>query len=116
MLTKVDHIDLRVPDLEETVKFLKSLGLIEKRRCGEPRCSVEMQLPGEDQVVFEIRNNTVATTEVAHIAFRVSDDKVVDVLESQGIKFKKKNSIIKDTGRTVSNIVDYSGQAWQLTD
>lgn len=116
MLQKVDHIDLRVPDLEATVSFLKSIGLIEKRRCLTDRMSVEMQLPGEDQVVFEMRQGKTDKTVVAHVAFKVDSLDDVDVLEENGIVFKKKKSVIVDTGRTVSNIVDYSGQTWQLTD
>lgn len=116
MLTKVDHIDLRVPDLEATVAFLKTLGLIEKRRVTTARMSVEMQLPGDDQVVFEMRQGKSDKTEVAHVAFRVESLEDVDTLEKSGVVFKKKRSMIADTGRTVSNIVDYSGQTWQLTD
>ena len=116
MLTKVDHIDLKVPSLEATVAFFKSIGLIEKRRSGAPRFSVEMQLPGEDQVVFEIRESNVDKTIVNHIAFRIESQDDVETLESKGVVFKKKHSVIADTGRVVSNVVDYSGQSWQVTD
>lgn len=55
MLTQVDHIDMRVNDLEATVETLKKMGLQEKRRTPAPRSSVEMALPGENQVTFELR-------------------------------------------------------------
>ena len=115
MLTKVDHIDLKVPNLEESVKFLKSIGLIEKRR-SEARGSVEMQLPGEDQVVFELRQHDSDKTVLNHVAFRVESQDDIEALEAQGIEFKNKHKLIVDTGRTVSGIVDYSGRTWQLTD
>ena len=115
MLTKVDHIDLKVPNLEESVEFLKLLGLVEKRR-SEARGSVEMQLPGEDQVVFELRQDDVEKTVVNHIAFKVESQDDVEALEAKGVKFKNKHKLIVDTGRTVSGIIDCSGKSWQLTD
>ena len=55
MLTQVDHIDMRVNDLEATVETLKKMGLQEKRRTPAPRSSVEMALPGENQVTITER-------------------------------------------------------------
>ena len=115
MLTKVDHIDLKVPNLEQSVAFLKSIGLVEKRR-SEARGSVELQLPGEDQVVFELRLHNSDKTVLNHVAFRVEIQDDVEALEAQGIVFKNKHKLIADTGRTVSGIMDYSGLNWQLTD
>ena len=116
MLINIDHIDLLVPDVEATVTFLKSLGLVEKRRSAPPRCSVEMQIPGEQQVVIELRPGCECKTTLNHIAFKIDCENTIECLEYSGIKFGKKHSLIKDTGRTVSNVQDYSGQSWQLTD
>lgn len=116
MLTRVDHIDIRVPDVEATVAYLKTLGLIEKRRTGEPRLSVEMQLPGENQVVFELRREEEGKTGLQHIAFHIDSPETPEQLKAEGIVFRNQNHFIKDTGRTVSNMVDPNGLTWQLTD
>lgn len=117
MLTRVDHIDIRVSDLEGTVSLLTKMGLEIRRRTSAPRSSVEMALPGEAQVVFELR--PVAEGEhsgVHHIAFRQSDEQDVEHLKEQGVSFLTEHYLIKATGRTVSSFQDQSGLTWQLTD
>ena len=46
MLTQVDHIDMRVNDLEATVETLKKMGLQEKRRTPAPRSSGSAERAG----------------------------------------------------------------------
>ena len=116
MLDRVDHIDMRVADLEVTVATLKKMGLIEKRRTPEPRSSVEMSLPGENQVTFEIRPADGGAQGVHHIAFHQTQDSDVEALKEQGIVFKTEHMTIKATGRTVSSFDDENGTTWQLTD
>lgn len=116
MLTQVDHIDMRVNDLEATVGTLKKMGLQEKRRTPAPRSSVEMALPGENQVTFELRPANGNPQGVHHVAFRQSRPEDVEVLKEQGIVFKTEHATIKDTGRTVSSFPDPNGIMWQLTD
>lgn len=116
MLTRVDHIDMRVDDLEATVKTLRKMGLEEKRRTLAPRSSVEMALPGEGQVVFELRPANGGVQGVHHVAFRQSEAGDVEALKEQGIVFKTEHAVIKDTGRTVSSFPDPNGIMWQLTD
>lgn len=117
MVTGVDHIDMRVADLEATVSTLLKLGLEIRRRTEAPRSSVEMALPGENQVVFELRptgNDGIAG--VHHIAFKQSSPEDVEDLKSKGISFLTEHFTIKATGRTVSSFSDPNGQTWQLTD
>lgn len=116
MLTQVDHIDLRVADLEETVATLEKMGLRVNRRTPAPRSSVEMSLPGDGQVSFEIRPANDGPVGVHHIAFHQSEPEDVERLKEQGITFKTEHMLIKATGRTVSSFTDKGGITWQLTD
>lgn len=118
MLTRVDHIDLKVPNLDEVLPFFKSLGFVELRRTDAERGSVEIALPGENQIVFEIRaDSRVETTTVDHIAFKVQD--VTDDLKGlkgAGVTFEKEAYFVPHSGRTISNLRDPHGAKWQLTD
>ena len=117
MITCVDHIDIKVVDFEETVDFFKKMGFAEKRRTPAPRCSVEMALPGENQVVFEIHKiDDPAAVGVHHIAFRQTDSGTVDEFKALGMKFITENKLIPATGRSVSSFKDGNGLTWQLTD
>jgi len=116
MLTRLDHIDIKVADLEATVNTLLDMGLVIVRRAPAPRNSVEMALPGRDQVVMEIHAaKEGGFTGVHHIAFK-SDGGDLDSLKEKGVAFKTENALIKDTGRTVSSFSDANGLTWQLTD
>ena len=75
-----------------------------------------MQLPGEGQVVFELRQGEGDKTVVHHIAFKADSSDDVAALQQRGVVFKTVNAYIADTGRSVSSAPDYSGQVWQLTD
>lgn len=116
MLTRLDHIDIKVSDFEATVQTLLSLGLVVTRRAPAPRNSVEMALPGENQVVLEIHPaKEGGFTGVHHIAFQ-SDGGDLEELKAKGVQFRSENMLIKDTGRTVSSFSDPNGLTWQLTD
>lgn len=118
MLTRVDHIDLKVPNIDEVLPFFKSLGFVEVRRTDPERGSVEVALPGENQIVFEIRgDSSVDTTTVDHIAFKVQNvaDDLKD-LKGAGLIFEKEFYLVPHSGRTISNLRDPHGAKWQLTD
>ncbi|WP_165976867.1 VOC family protein [Arthrobacter nitrophenolicus] len=118
MLTRIDHIDLKVPDLAGTVDFLTTLGLEVLRMTDPARGSVELALPGQGQIVFELREDcTVSGTTLNHVAFSTSDA-VADVrkFESLGLPITKAHAHIQHSGRTISNITDPGGTTWQLTD
>lgn len=117
MLIRVDHIDLRVREFEETVAMFEKLGLTVTRSMPQ-RNSVEMALPGENQVVFEIHQvPDGADTGIHHIAFKsAGENDDVERLKAEGIGFKSEKKKIADTGRTVSSFSDSNGLTWQLTD
>ncbi|HAP55324.1 MAG: VOC family protein [Spirochaetia bacterium] len=116
MLLRIDHIDFKVKDMEAFVNDLLKIGMVEKRRSPAPRLSVELALPGENQVVFEVHQlKEGAGQEIHHIAFK-SDGNDLERLKRNGFSFKTENLLIKDTGRTVSTFSDTNGFTWQLTD
>ena len=116
MLKFVDHIDMLVKDLESEVAFLEKLGFIIKRRLPDHGNAGEMQLPGENQVVFEMRACGEKAPGIRHIAFRVEDLHTVEELKGNGVVFRTENRFVEATGRTVSNVNDPNGNSWQLTD
>jgi lactoylglutathione lyase len=116
MVTRVDHIDLRVADVEASVAFFKRLGFVEVRRTEPPRHSVEVALPGSDQVVFEVRPAGEGKTGINHVAFKIEGADSLEQLKAAGITFNRESNYVPDTGRTVSNFRDSDGTSWQLTD
>ena len=117
MLTAVDHIDLKVPNLEEAERFFLGLGMQVVRRTADSRRSVELALPGENQVIFEIREDTgITTTVIDHVAFRADAAHTVEQLRDAGVTFTREHHLVVDTGRTVSNFVDAAGGKWQIAE
>lgn len=118
MLNRVDHIDVRTPDFDGTVEFFRALGLDEVRRTHPDRASVELALPGEGQVVFEVRLDEQANaTYIHHVAFHSDDaEAAVRAISDRGVTFSKKHELIEHTGRTISNAHDAGGGTWQVTD
>ena len=118
MLTGIDHIDLKVPNLDEAVAFLSSLGMTLIRETPAHRGSIEMALPGAGQVVFEIRqDDSVSATTLSHVAFASTDSEAdIAAFKVSGLTVTKELAFIPGSGRTISNVVDPSGLTWQLTD
>ena len=120
MLKYVDHIDLKVKEFKATVAMFREMGFGIRREMPE-RGSVEMALPGEHQVVFEIHRAKEGGFEgIHHIAFKSEEapgeDDVAAIRERCGVEFLTERSVIKHTGRTVSSFKDVNGLTWQLTD
>lgn len=116
MIQRIDHIDLRVSDLDEAEKFFKTLGFETLRKMDPPRNSVEMALPGEGQVVFEIRQVKEGQgCGIDHIGFAIDSEQAIAGLERQGVEFTGKNKLVAATGRTVSNFIGPDASKWQLT-
>ncbi len=116
MVRKIDHIDIRVSDLAAAEAFFKTLGMEVLRRMPAPRNSLEMKLPGEGQVVFEIRLAKEGEPRgIAHVGFEIDSADDVELLEQAGIPFSGKNRYVSASGRTVSNFTDTDGGKWQLT-
>lgn len=116
MLTYVDHVDMLVKDLDAQIEFFTKLGLVVKRRLPDHGNAVEMQLPGENQTVFEMRACGDKEPCIRHIAFHVADENTVQELKDNGVNFRTENRFVPATGRTVSNVNDPNGNSWQLTD
>ncbi|CAG0954521.1 partial lactoylglutathione lyase, partial [Anaerolineae bacterium] len=90
---------------------------VEVRRTSPPRLSVEVALPGEDQVVFEVRQAEEGDKPgINHVAFKVENSDTLAEIKARGIQFDREANFVKDTGRTVSNMRDPHGNRWQLTD
>ena len=116
MLQRIDHIDLRVSDLDKSEEFFHKLGFKTLRKMGPPRNSMEMALPGEGQVVFEIRQvKEGQSCGIDHIGFEVASEQEISDLEQEGVVFTGKNKFVAATGRTVSNFTGPDASKWQLT-
>lgn len=117
MLTRVDHIDVKVPDLSVALDFFAALGLVEVRRT-PARGSVEVALPGDGQVVFELREDaTLDRFVMDHIAFGSTDQAAdAEALTAAGREFSRTNTFIPITGKTISDFTDPYGTRWQLSD
>jgi len=115
VISAVDHIDLKVPDLRAASEFLQVLGFEVLRDSGD---SVELALPGEDQVKIEVREDpSLSATQVDHIAFRVDDGlAALADLKARGVVFDRERATIARTGRVVSNFRDPAGGKWQLAE
>ncbi|MGH7304721.1 MAG: VOC family protein [Candidatus Rokuibacteriota bacterium] len=104
--TKIDHIELIVNRFDEYVALFRALGFQERIRTKHHGDSVEFQLPGENQPVFEIhRVGGEEAIGVNHIAFQVAD--VAATVEPV---------YVRATGRTVLNLRDPDGWRLQLVD
>lgn len=117
MLERIDHIDIRVPSLVDAEKFLLGLGFEVRRRHDGERTSVEMALPGDGQVFFEIREDAnLQASLVDHIAFAASDvAQTITALQDAGYAAPGPR-LVPSTGRTVSSFATPLGFKWQLTD
>ncbi len=118
MVTQIDHIEIIVNDVEEYVDFFTSLGFEVVKRSNHHEGSVEFQLPGPNQPIFEIHK--VLMEEVIginHIALRVDD-----VNETNELFMKKGYNVISAphfspyTGRTNMDARDPDGWRVQICD
>lgn len=118
MIRKVDHIAMCVPDVDEMAEFFKKMGFEEVRRTDHHGASVEVRLPGENQVVFEFTK--LGTTEVPgvnHVAFQVDDcQAVVSQLKVEGIMFDSEAHLVQASGRVIASFRDHHGFRFQVTE
>lgn len=118
MIQGIDHIELIVRDVEEFVAFFQKLGfklLTQTSHHGE---SAELQLPGENQPIFEIHQvGGEENIGVNHIAFRVDNAQAAyESMQRQGIGGAKTPNFVRATGRTTVNFRDPDGWRLQLVD
>lgn len=118
MVSQVDHIELIVDDLESYVRLFRSMGFALLSRTTHHGVSVELQLPGPNQPIFELhRAQGEEVIGVNHIAFRVDDVQTAyAALRADGVRFEEEPRLIKETGRTIANGRDPDGWRFQLVD
>jgi catechol 2,3-dioxygenase-like lactoylglutathione lyase family enzyme len=117
MITGIDHIEIIVRDLKEYVAFYEKLGFKILRWTDHHGKSVEMQLPGDDQPIFEIHQVIGEENPgINHISFRVDDiDATHADLKAKGVAFQK-DVHQSSTGRKNALLRDPDGWRLQLSD
>lgn len=117
MLRSIDHIEIIVRDVDAYVAFLQKMGFQLLTRTSHHGSSAELQLPGENQPIFEIHQvSGEENIGINHIAFRVEDaNAAYTELHKQGIDARSPN-FVTATGRTTVNFRDPDGWRLQLVD
>ena len=117
MITGIDHIEIIVRDLDEFVAFYEKLGFKVVRWTDHHGKSVEMQVPGDNQPVFEIHQLIGEENPgINHISFRVVDiDATHADLKAKGVVFQR-DVHQSSTGRKNALLRDPDGWRLQLSD
>ncbi|MCW5852439.1 MAG: VOC family protein [Anaerolineae bacterium] len=117
MITRVDHLEICVGDIDAVAELFKKLGFVEIRRTKHHGEAVELSLPGEDQLVFEFHTGKdEEVVGVNHIAFKVDNlEEAVAEFEARGVKFSTPIATSKATGRSTCNFRDAAHLRYQLT-
>lgn len=120
MFSGLDHLDIAVERLGETVEFLKKLGF-EVIRESEERGSVELRFPGGPEQPFielrscQDRNGNVKPAGLRHIALTApAFDETYTALKAQGLSFKGEPRFVEASGRRVVNAIDPNGTPLQI--
>lgn len=118
MVKQIDHIELIVRDVAAYEEFFTALGFKVVLRSNHHGGSVELQLPGPNQPVFEIHK--VCGEEVIgvnHIAFRVDDvNEAYALFQQKGYEIIGAPRFSTHTGRTNMNGRDPDGWRVQICD
>lgn len=118
MIQGIDHIELIVRDVEESIAFFQKMGFKLLTRTSHHGASAELQLPGPDQPIFEIHQvSGEENIGVNHIAFRVENaEAAYNDMREQGITSANPPNFVQSTGRTTVNFRDPDGWRLQLVD
>ena len=118
MLLGIDHIEIIVRDVDESVDFYQKLGFVVLMRTTHHGGSAELQLPGDNQPVIEIHKvSGEENIGVNHIAFKVeSAQGAYQHLQSKGVAPEREPHYVESTGRTNVNLRDPDGWRLQLVD
>lgn len=118
MIRGIDHIELIVRDVEEFIAFFEKMGFKVLTRTSHHGSSAELQLPGENQPIFEIHQvGGEENVGVNHIAFKCDNAQATyDDLLAKGVKTMRAPNYVKATGRTTVNLRDPDGWRMQLVD
>ena len=116
-MIKIDHIELIVKDVDAFVSMFEAMGFKLLKRTTHHGESAELQLPGENQVIFEI--HTVAGSEnpgMNHMAYLTDDiERERTALIAKGFSVSPA-TLFKATGRTLANWRDPDGFRHQMCD
>jgi catechol 2,3-dioxygenase-like lactoylglutathione lyase family enzyme len=118
MIRGIDHIELIVRNLDESVDFFQKLGFTLLARTSHHGGSAELQLPGEHQPIFEIHQvSGEENIGINHIAFKVDNAQAAyEGLRARGIPMPRTPNFVAATGRTTVNFRDPDGWRLQLVD
>ena len=118
MLRGIDHIELIVRDVEEFITFFERMGFKVLTRTSHHGSSAELQLPGDNQPIFEIHQvGGEENIGVNHIAFKVDNaQESYDEFQRKGLKMPRAPNYVKATGRMTVNFRDPDGWRMQLVD
>lgn len=118
MIRGIDHIEIIVRDIDESIAFFQKLGFKLLTRTAHHGKSAELQLPGPHQPIFEIHQvSGEENIGINHIAFKVDNARTAyDALQSQGIASANQPNFVVSTGRTTVNFRDPDGWRLQLVD
>jgi catechol 2,3-dioxygenase-like lactoylglutathione lyase family enzyme len=118
MIRGIDHIELIVRNVDEFVTFFEAMGFKLLTRTRHHGTSVEMQLPGDNQPIFEIHQvDREENIGVNHIAFKVDNaQETYKDLLGKGVKTMREPNYVAATGRTTVNLRDPDGWRMQLVD
>jgi catechol 2,3-dioxygenase-like lactoylglutathione lyase family enzyme len=118
MVRGIDHIELIVRDVDEFIAFFEKMGFKVLTRTSHHGSSAELQLPGENQPIFEIHQvGGEENVGVNHIAFKVDNaQETYAELQSKGVKNMRTPNYVTATGRTTVNLRDPDGFRMQLVD
>jgi len=113
MIKGIDHIDISVNDVEESVKIFQKMGFELLWRLTHVGGAVELKLPGADQPIFELHKlldhypkENPGIPGVMHIAFRVDNaQKTLDELKAKDIRTMSDTPTFQpESGRTMVDI------------
>ena len=118
MVRGIDHIEIIVKDVDEYIAFFEAMGFKVRTRTTHHGSSAELQLPGENQPIFELHQvSGEENIGVNHIAFKVdSAEGSYAELQSKGVKTMRAPNYVKSTGRMTVNLRDPDGWRMQLVD
>ena len=118
MVRGIDHIEMIVRDVEEYVAFFEKMGFKVLTRTSHHGASAELQLPGDNQPIFEIHQvGGEENIGVNHIAFKVDKaQESYDEFQRKGLKMPRAPNYVKATGRMTVNFRDPDGWRMQLVD
>lgn len=118
MLRSVDHIELVVRALKESVAFYGALGFSLTRETDHHGVSVEMKLPGPGGLVLEMHEPGMEENiGINHVAYLVDDiEAAVARLVESGARLERGPVTAKHTGRRLANFRDPDGWRFQIVE